>query len=46
VYAQKDRLPRVLGGLGTSIMSTSGGIITGRQAAEKGVGGEVIAFVW
>jgi small subunit ribosomal protein S8 len=46
VYAQKDRLPRVLGGLGTSIMSTSGGIITGRQAAERGVGGEVIAFVW
>ncbi len=46
VYARKDRLPRVLGGLGTSIMSTSGGIITGRQAAERGVGGEVIAFVW
>jgi small subunit ribosomal protein S8 len=46
VYARKDRLPRVLGGLGTAIMSTSSGIITGRQAAEKGVGGEVIAFVW
>ena len=46
VYARKDRLPRVLGGLGTSIMSTSSGIITGRQAAERGVGGEVIAFVW
>jgi small subunit ribosomal protein S8 len=46
VYARKDRLPRVLGGLGTAIMSTSGGIITGRQAAERGVGGEVIAFVW
>ncbi len=46
VYAGKDRLPRVLGGLGTSIMSTSSGIITGRQAAERGVGGEVIAFVW
>jgi small subunit ribosomal protein S8 len=46
VYAQKDRLPRVLGGLGTAIMSTSGGIITSRQAAERGVGGEVIAFVW
>ncbi len=46
VYARKDRLPRVLGGLGTAIMSTSGGIITGRQAQERGVGGEVIAFVW
>jgi small subunit ribosomal protein S8 len=46
VYAQKDRLPRVLGGLGTAIMSTSSGVITNRQAAERGVGGEVIAFVW
>ena len=46
VYARKDRLPRVLGGLGTSILSTSTGLVTGRQAAERGVGGEVIAFVW
>jgi small subunit ribosomal protein S8 len=46
VYAQKDRLPRVLGGLGTAIMSTSTGVITGREAAQRGVGGEVIAFVW
>ena len=46
VYARKDRLPRVLGGLGTAIMSTSVGMITNRQAAERGVGGEVIAFVW
>jgi small subunit ribosomal protein S8 len=46
VYAKKDRLPRVLGGLGTSILSTSTGVITGRQAAERGIGGEVIAFVW
>src|SRR5437879_5740863 len=46
VYAQKDRLPRVLGGMGTAIVSTSSGVITGRQAAERGVGGEVIAFVW
>ena len=46
VYARKDRLPRVLGGLGIAIMSTSSGMITGRQAAERGVGGEVIAFVW
>jgi small subunit ribosomal protein S8 len=46
VYAGKDRLPRVLGGLGTAIMSTSNGVITNRQAAERGVGGEVIAYVW
>ncbi len=46
VYPRKDRLPRVLGGLGTAILSTSTGIITSRQAAEQGVGGEVIAFVW
>jgi small subunit ribosomal protein S8 len=46
VYASKDRLPRVLGGLGTAILSTSSGLLTGRQCAEKGVGGEVIAFVW
>ena len=46
VYAGKDRLPRVLGGLGTAIMSTSTGVITNRQAAELGVGGEVIAFIW
>ena len=46
VYARKDRLPRVLGGLGTAIMSTSTGMITHRHAAERGVGGEVIAFVW
>jgi small subunit ribosomal protein S8 len=46
VYAKKDRLPRVLGGLGTAILSTSTGVITTRQAAERGVGGEVLAFVW
>jgi small subunit ribosomal protein S8 len=46
VYAQKNRLPRVLGGLGTAIMSTSTGVITSREAAQRGVGGEVIAFVW
>jgi len=46
VYAGKDRLPRVLGGLGTAIMSTSNGVITHRQAAERGVGGEVLAFIW
>ena len=46
IYANKDRLPRVLGGMGTAILSTSSGLITARQAQEQGVGGEVIAFVW
>ena len=46
IYARKDRLPRVLGGLGTAILSTSTGLITSRQAAEKGIGGDVICFVW
>ncbi len=46
VYARKDRLPRVLGGMGTAILSTSTGLVTARTAQERGVGGEVIAFVW
>ena len=46
VYARKDRLPRVLGGMGTAILSTSNGLITSRTAEERGVGGEVICFVW
>ena len=46
VYAGKDRLPRVLGGMGTAILSTSGGVCTSRAAEAKGVGGEVICFVW
>ena len=46
VYALKDRLPRVLGGMGTAIISTSGGLVTSRTAEERGVGGEVICFVW
>ena len=46
VYARKDRLPRVLGGMGTAIMSTSNGLVTSRTAQELGVGGEVICFVW
>ena len=46
VYARKDRLPRVLGGMGTAILSTSGGLITSRDAEKEGVGGEVICFVW
>ena len=46
VYARKDRLPRVLGGMGTAILSTSTGLITSRTAEEKGIGGEVVAFIW
>jgi small subunit ribosomal protein S8 len=46
IYARKDRLPRVLGGMGTAILSTSRGIVTSREAEELGVGGEVICFVW
>lgn len=46
IYARKDRLPRVLGGMGTAILSTSRGIVTSRQAQELGIGGEVICFVW
>jgi small subunit ribosomal protein S8 len=46
VYADKNHLPRVLGGLGTAIVSTSTGVITGRRAEELGVGGEVICYIW
>jgi small subunit ribosomal protein S8 len=46
VYAKNDRLPRVLGGMGTAIMSTSRGLVTSRTAQELGVGGEVLCFVW
>ena len=46
IYARKDRLPRVLGGMGTAILSTSSGVITSRTAEEHGIGGEVICFVW
>jgi len=46
VYANKDELPKVLGGLGIAIISTSHGIMTDRGARKEGVGGEVLAFVW
>jgi len=46
VYARKDRLPRVLGGMGTAIMSTSTGLVTSRTAEQQGIGGEVICFIW
>ena len=46
VYARSTEIPRVLGGLGVAILSTSSGLLTDRQATEKGVGGEVLAYVW
>ena len=46
VYAERDRLPRVLGGLGIAILSTSQGLMTDKQAARRGVGGEVVCHVW
>ena len=46
VYAKSTNLPRVLGGLGVAIISTSTGLLTDKQAAKKGVGGEVLAYVW
>lgn len=46
VYAKAAELPQVLGGLGVAIISTSHGLLTDRQANEKGVGGEVLAYVW
>ena len=46
IYAGKDELPRVLGGLGTAIISTSKGVMTDRDARKAGVGGEVVAYIW
>lgn len=46
VYAKKDDLPRVLGGLGIAVISTSSGVMTDRDARKAGVGGEVIAYIW
>ncbi len=46
VYANTEEMPRVLGGLGTAIVSTNKGIITDKEARKLGVGGEVIAYVW
>ena len=46
VYAKSTNLPKVLGGLGVAIISTSSGLLTDKQAATKGVGGEVLAYVW
>ena len=46
VYAKKDQMPRVLGGLGIAIISTSRGLMTDKQARQQGLGGEVLAYVW
>ena len=46
VYAKSTNLPKVLGGLGVAIISTSSGLLTDKQAATKGVGGEVLAYIW
>ena len=46
VYAKSTNLPKVLGGLGVAILSTSSGLLTDREADKKGVGGEVVAYVW
>ncbi len=46
VYAKKDEIPRVLGGLGIAVISTSRGIMTDRQARKDGLGGEVLCYVW
>lgn len=46
VYAHKDNIPKVLGGLGTAIITTSKGIITDKDARKEGIGGEVICYIW
>ena len=46
VYARKTEIPRVLGGLGIAVLSTSEGVMSGRQATRQGLGGEVLAYVW
>ncbi len=46
VYAKSTNLPQVLGGLGVAILSTSSGLLTDREAKDKGVGGEVLAYIW
>jgi len=46
IYARKDTLPKVLGGLGTAIISTSTGLLTSAEAKKLGVGGEVVCFIW
>jgi small subunit ribosomal protein S8 len=45
-YVPKDNVPRIFGGMGTTIMSTSRGVMTGHEARQRGVGGEVVAHIW
>jgi small subunit ribosomal protein S8 len=45
-YVANDEIPRVMGGMGTAILSTSVGVLTGHEARQRGVGGEVVAYVW
>ena len=46
VYVNKDEIPRVLGGLGIAVLSTSRGVTTGKQATKEGIGGEVLCYIW
>ncbi len=46
VYAKKDEIPRVLGGLGVAVISTSQGVMTDKEARRRGVGGEVLCYIW
>jgi small subunit ribosomal protein S8 len=46
VYVEREEIPKIFGGLGTVVMSTSKGIMTGRQARKNGLGGEVMAYIW
>jgi small subunit ribosomal protein S8 len=46
VYVKKDEIPKVLGGLGTAVMSTSKGLMTDKKARKEGLGGEVICYIW
>ncbi|MDO4809761.1 MAG: 30S ribosomal protein S8, partial [Eubacteriales bacterium] len=46
VYAGKEDMPKVLGGLGTAVVSTNEGVITDKEARKRGVGGEVVCFIW
>ena len=46
MYAKKDEIPKVLGGLGIAILSTSKGVMTDKQARKEGLGGEVLCYIW
>ncbi|MGI5927392.1 MAG: 30S ribosomal protein S8, partial [Thermacetogeniaceae bacterium] len=46
VYVKKDEIPRVLGGLGVAVISTSNGLMTDKQARKEGLGGEVVCYIW